>query len=90
MYELAKQVAVESFGVNNRIFPKDPDKPLFFYGLPDNELAYHEIPDQQKLNQLLSDILVEYNKLNIHQQISVTIFDTIIEKTLKINRSMQQ
>lgn len=46
MYELAKKCAVQSFGVTNRIFPKDPDKPLFFYGLPDNELAYHEIPDQ--------------------------------------------
>ena len=37
----------------------------------------------------MNEVMVDYNKANPQEQISVIIFNSIIEKTLKINRSIQ-
>ena len=44
--------------------------------------------EEKKLVSLLNDTLENYNKTHYQEQISVIIFNTLIEKTLKINRSL--
>ena len=44
--------------------------------------------EERKLVTLLNDTLENYNKTHFYQQINVIIFNTLIEKTIKINRSI--
>ena len=45
-------------------------------------------PKHLKLAQVLNDTLADYNKSHYKNQLEVVIFNTIIEKTIKINRSL--
>lgn len=45
--------------------------------------------EERKLTVLLTDTMTEYNKHNVQAQINIIIFNSIIEKTLKISRSIQ-
>ena len=44
--------------------------------------------DYKKLGQLLNDVLADYNKHHYKNPIDIVIFNTIIEKTIKINRTL--
>ena len=70
------------------IFTSEPQKNQFFYGQPETETQYNEIIEEKKLTAMLQESIHDYNKSNMQEQISVVIFDVIIEKTLKINRSI--
>lgn len=89
LYEEAKKIACDVFRVRTRMFIGNKDAVQFFYGQPESESAYNEIIDERKLTVLLTDTMNEYNKHNPSNQISVIIFNSIIEKTLKISRSIQ-
>jgi hypothetical protein len=74
-----------------RLLPTDPDVPHYCYGLPEFEdRTYIQMPndDCKKLSNLLNDILADYNKNHYKNPIDIVIFNTIIEKTVKINRSL--
>ena len=60
----------------------------FYYGQPESENTYNEKAEERKLIGLLNDTLESYNKLHYHGKLSVVIFGSLIEKTLKINRSL--
>ena len=89
LYEMVTNVACSAFKVRHKIFPKDWRVNQFFYGQPESETHYNEIVDEKKLTILMNETMVDYNKANPQEQISVIIFNSIIEKTLKINRSIQ-
>ena len=74
--------------MRQKIFPLDPYGNQFFYGLPESENNYNEIVEEKKLTHLLQETIDDYNKNNSSDPISVIIFNSIIEKTLKINRSI--
>ena len=89
-YDMAKGIASKIFGVRLKIFNTEPRVPQFFYGAPENDIAYTEIPDERKLTQILQETIQEYNKLKPYERISVIIFNSIIEKTIKVNRAVHQ
>lgn len=89
LYDMVIEIACLAFKVRHKIFPKDWRANQFFYGQPESETTYNEIIDEKKLTILLNETMVDYNKANPQEQISVIIFNSIIEKTLKINRSIQ-
>ena len=39
---------------------------------------------------MLNELLLEYNKTHPREEIDIIIFNTVVEKTLKINRSIRQ
>lgn len=88
LYETAKRIAMEAFSVRPKIFPREHHLPQFFYGQPESEHTYNEVLEERKLASLLNDTLEAYNKAHYSEQISVIIFNTLIEKTLKINRAL--
>jgi len=89
LYEETKKIAQSVFLVSSKIFPNDFQANQFFYGQPENENQYNEIIEEKKLTALLNDTIEEYNKHHAQDQISVIVFNSVIEKTLKINRSIQ-
>ena len=74
--------------MRGKIFPRDCKTVQFFYGQPESETIYNEKFEEKKLIALMNDTLEAYNKLHHSAQISVIIFISLIEKTLKINRSV--
>jgi hypothetical protein len=44
--------------------------------------------DYKKLSQQLYDTLADYNKNHYKNPMDIVIFNTIVEKTVKINRSL--
>ena len=89
LYMKARLIASNCFRVRERVFRPDPDEAHFCYGLPDQEVAYNEKPSDQRMQQVLSECITEYNKENAGNEIEVIVFNTIIEKTLKISRSLK-
>ena len=83
-----RNIACSAFKVRNKIFPRDFRVNQFFYGQPESEAHYNEIVDEKKLTILMHETMEAYNKANPQEPISVIIFNSIIEKTLKINRSI--
>ena len=39
---------------------------------------------------MLTDLVLEYNKANPREELDIIIFNTVVEKCLKINRSIRQ
>ena len=39
---------------------------------------------------MLTDLVLEYNKANPREELDIIIFNTVVEKTLKIQRSIKQ
>lgn len=38
---------------------------------------------------MLTDLVLEYNKANPREELDIIIFNTVVEKTLKIQRSIK-
>ena len=89
LFEKVKVIASNCFRVRERILPANCDEPHFCYGLPDMEDSYIEKPREQKMHNVLTECLIDYNKHNTGNEIEVIIFNTIIDKTIKISRSLR-
>ena len=90
LYEKAKIIASNCFRVRERVFPTTCDEPYFCYGLPDQEDAYNEKPSESKMQSVLTECLMEYNKHHAGNEIDVIIFNTVVDKAVKISRSLRQ
>ena len=88
MFDMCTEVARQTFRVPPRTLPRDYSSNHYFYGQPESEMQYNEIVSEEKLTFLMTEVMEDYNKKNAQNQISVVIFNSIIEKTLKINRSV--
>ena len=90
LYERTKEIGMRVFAVEGRTFvdAKYIDELCFCYG--NGEALYHETPEEKKLELMLTDIVLDYNKANPREELDIIIFNTVIEKTLKINRSIRQ
>ena len=41
------------------------------------------------MEAMLTDLVLEYNKANPREALDIVIFNTVVEKALKINRSIR-
>lgn len=91
LIRLAKKICNEVFTFQERMLPENIDDPQYCYGLPEfEEKTYMQVPpdDGKKLSQVLADVVADYNKFHFKKPIEIVIFNTIIEKTIKINRAI--
>ena len=90
LYEKTKDICQRIFDEPGRTFAssKYMDEVSFCYGQGD--ASYNETPASKKLEMILNEAMMEYNKANPREELDIIIFDTITEKTLKINRSIRQ
>ena len=88
LYERTKAIASRLFDVPGSIFmdARQIDEPFFSYGLGDS--LYNESPEAGKVEAMLAELLLEYNKANPREELDIIVFNTVVEKTLKINRSI--
>ena len=89
LYERTKDIASRIFDVpGNILMDKDQiGEPLFSYGYGDS--LYNESPEPSKVQSMLTDLVLEYNKANPREELDIIIFNTVVEKCLKINRSIR-
>ena len=88
---VARTIAEKVFVyVRPKVFNFDCDEPQFFYGSPENERAYNEVPEEKKVSHILQETIADYNKDRPSDMINVIIFNSVIEKTLKVNRAVHQ
>ena len=64
------------------------DEPRFSYGQGDSS-TYNESPETKTVEAMLTDLVLEYNKANPREALDIVIFNTVVEKALKINRSIR-
>lgn len=63
---------------------------IYTYGCMGKKGLYRQIPEQEPiLQQMMQDALLDYNARSVgKQQLDVVFFRSIIEKVIKINRSL--
>ena len=64
---------------------------MFCYGCPEGKNQYRKKPEDEKIMlQVMTDALIDFNSRSTgKQQIDVVLFNSVIEKVLKINRSLR-
>ena len=91
LFEKVKIVAKEAFKIKDKDISLTPDQILFCYGNPEGKHNYRLVPEQDKVMQeVMEEALEDYNGQSTGKtMLDIVFFSNVIEKIIKINRSLR-